>query len=152
MVKCAKKAWDDAAGSSSRVAKCPVVERMKGMNEANAEEQMHPVLRKYNLSLPVDLSPISGGLLDQYPRLKPIDFLEYMRESGRPTAFLGASRLLVHVSNWNSFGRIMNSATQTSDFFLKKVSTTVCASQYLHTLMVAEGTRSQSSWFSTGAL
>lgn len=93
MVKCAKKAWDDAAGSSSRVAKCPVVERMKGMNEANAEEQMHPVLRKYNLSLPVDLSPISGGLLDQYPRLKPIDFLEYMRESGRLNRLLGGKQV-----------------------------------------------------------
>ena len=63
------------------------------MPENNAEERMHPLLEKHELSLPVRLSPLPEGLLQGYPRLKPLDFLEFMKASGNLNRLLGGRQI-----------------------------------------------------------
>lgn len=89
VVRYAQKSLADAAGSSSVVAHCPVVRRMGVMTGKNAEAQIHPLLKKHNLILPVEISPLTGGSVEGYPRLKPLDFFTYMIDSGHITRLLG---------------------------------------------------------------
>ena len=85
LVDLAKAVQTGSKASSSKalgeLAKC---------KRNDAETKMHKILSKYNLSLPVPLSPIvDTDFLDGFPRLKPLHFLEYMKESGHLNKLLG---------------------------------------------------------------
>ncbi|CAK8996477.1 unnamed protein product [Durusdinium trenchii] len=89
----AKKAMEDAVGTSSQVASCPVVRGLSKLKANDAEDRLHPLLAKHNLSLPIDLTPLSGDLLEGYPRLKPLHFLEYMAANGYLNRLLGGKQV-----------------------------------------------------------
>ena len=93
VIKFAQKASADAAGSSSVVASCPVIQSLKTIPEENAEERHHPILKKNGLALPIDLSPLSGDLVEGFPRLRPLDFLDYMAKSGNLHRLLGGRQV-----------------------------------------------------------
>ena len=93
VLESARKTWADAAGTSSVVASCPVVRGMTRIPDANAEDRIHALLKSNNLALPLDISPLSGNHVEGYPRIKPLDFLEYMAESGNIHRLLGGHRV-----------------------------------------------------------
>lgn len=86
----AKKALADSSGTASGVTTCPVVRRLaKIKDKKKAEEQVHPLFKEHSLSLPIELTPLDGELLGGYPRLKPIDFFNYMANTGNLNRLLG---------------------------------------------------------------
>ena len=93
VLESARKTWADAAGTSSVAASCPVVRGMTRIPDANAEDRIHALLKSNNLALPLDISPLSGNHVEGYPRIKPLDFLEYMAESGNIHRLLGGHRV-----------------------------------------------------------
>lgn len=134
VVEFAKKTSADAAGSSSVVATCPVVQRLKSIPGNNAEEQLHPLLQKNNLALPIPLSPLSGDLVEGFPRLKPIDFLTYMSTSSNLHRLLGGRQVRGARSMLETFWR--NYRTCHPDFELfhlqEAVDLGTCVPCYLH--------------------
>ena len=93
VVTFAKKALEDASGSTSAVSSCPVVKGLSKLRANDAEEKLHPLLSQHGLSLPVPLNNLSGGLLQGFPRLKPIDFLNHMVDSGHLNKLLGGKQI-----------------------------------------------------------
>ena len=89
----AKKSLADAAGSASVVNSCPVIRGMVMMGPGNAEQQIHPLLQKHKLALPVEISEMTADGLEGYPRLKILDFLQHMADSGNVHRLLGGKRL-----------------------------------------------------------
>ncbi len=103
----ARSSWADARGTSSAVASCPVIRGLQKVSIDNAEEKLHPLLRDYHLSLPIDLSPLTGDHIDGYPRLKPLDFLDYMAKTGHLNKLLGGRSIATSAETlrefWNNF-------------------------------------------------
>jgi hypothetical protein len=66
---------------------------MTRIPDANAEDRIHALLKKNNLALPLEISPLSGSHVEGYPRIKPLDFLEYMAGSGNIHRLLGGHRI-----------------------------------------------------------
>ena len=93
VVTFAKKALEDASGSASAVSLCPVVKGLSKLRTNDAEEKLHPLLSQHGLSLPVPLTNLSGGLLEGFPRLKPIDFLKHMVDTGHMNKLLGGKQI-----------------------------------------------------------
>lgn len=93
VVTLAKKAASDAAGSSSVAASCPVLMGLKRLSPKDAEEKLHPILTQHGLSLAVPISYVSEGLLDGFPRLKPLDFINHMAASGHINKLLGGKQV-----------------------------------------------------------
>ncbi|CAE7460163.1 unnamed protein product, partial [Symbiodinium microadriaticum] len=84
------KAVSTAAGSST----CKAVQEISKARAKDAENSVHKVLAKYNLALPIPLSPVEGTTaLDGFPRLKPLHFLEHMLETGHLNKLLGGRSL-----------------------------------------------------------
>ena len=66
---------------------------MSRLPAGNAEEGTHSILEKHNLSLPVPLKPLDHESLEGYPRLRPLDFLQYMKDSGNLHRLLGGRQV-----------------------------------------------------------
>ena len=92
VVSFAKKTLEDAAGSSSAVVSCPVVKGLSKLSTKDAEERLHPILVQNGLSLPIELTPLSGDL-DGFPRLKPLNFLQHMASEGKLNRLLGGRQI-----------------------------------------------------------
>ena len=86
MVDLAKAVKASAGEASTSQA---VLELAKGRHN-DAEKKVHKVFAKFDLALPIPLSPIehADSLLGM-TRLKPIDFLTYMQQTGHLNKLLG---------------------------------------------------------------
>ena len=74
----------EASGSSS------VIYEISKLNPNKAESRIHELLSENRLALPIPLRPIVGKPhVDGFPRLRPLDFLTYMSESGHLNKLLG---------------------------------------------------------------
>ena len=87
MVRLARAMLEDGFTTSGNAA---VIREIAQLREDNSEDKIHEVLNKHQLALPVPLKPITGKpKLKGFPRLKPMDFLLYMAESGHLNKLLG---------------------------------------------------------------
>ncbi|CAK9101504.1 Regulator of nonsense transcripts 1-like [Durusdinium trenchii] len=86
VVGLAKALVKDGVGASQS----QLIEDLSKIKEKDAEGKTHDVLSKHALTLPIPIREIFGKPeLEGFPRLKPIDFLHYMAESGHLNKLLG---------------------------------------------------------------
>ena len=136
VVSYAKSAWADAQGSQSAVAHCSVVKRVATINQ-HAEEHIHPIMAEFGLSLPIPITIISGNLFAEgIPRLKPIDFLHYMSETGNLYRLLGGTSLDKSAAKltefWGNFQKIHPDFELFSADTPKEVQWSDCIPIYCH--------------------
>ena len=136
VVSYAKSAWADAQGSQSAVARCSVVKRVATINQ-HAEEHIHPIMAEFGLSLPIPITIISGNLFAEgIPRLKPIDFLHYMSETGNLYRLLGGTSLDKSAAKftkfWGNFQKIHPDFELFSADTPKEVQWSDCIPIYCH--------------------
>ena len=71
-----------------------MIHEIAQLGECKVEDKIHEVLNKYQLALPIPLKPITDKpQLPGFPRLKPMDFLQYMAETGHLNKLLGGRSL-----------------------------------------------------------
>ena len=76
------------AASGDRTSKA--VKEFAKRKKYDAEGKVHRIIAKFQLCLPVPLSRVDSGIyLNGFPRLKPIDFLKHMLETGHLNKLLG---------------------------------------------------------------
>ena len=86
-MRLAKALLADGLTTSGNAA---MIREIAQLQECKAEDKLHEVLNRYQLALPVPLKPITDKpALIGFPRLKPMDFLQYMAESGHLKKLLG---------------------------------------------------------------
>lgn len=75
------------------MARCGVVKQVAKINQ-NAEENIHPIFEQFGLTLPIPITRITDNVLAEgIPRLKPLDFLKYMRDTGNLRRLIGGMRI-----------------------------------------------------------
>ena len=111
-------------------------------------------MAEFGLSLPIPITIISGNLFAEgIPRLKPIDFLHYMSETGNLYRLLGGTSLDKSAAKltefWGNFQKIHPDFELFSADTPKKCSGLI-VSQYTAMLMVVGALKSPSIWCSIG--
>ena len=95
VVDFAKSTLEDAKGSGSKVTACKAVTKLAELRHRDAEEGVHSILHNTGFTIPIPITPIQednlivGGL----PRLRPLDFMAYMVETGNLHRLLGGESL-----------------------------------------------------------
>ncbi|CAE7337047.1 UPF1 [Symbiodinium natans] len=77
----------------------------------NAEEKLHSLLSKHNLSLPIPIQKVVGKpCIEGFPRLRPLDVFKHMQEAGHLNKLLGgktlASSRLLLLNFWENYRNV----------------------------------------------
>ncbi|CAE7275395.1 UPF1 [Symbiodinium sp. CCMP2592] len=87
------------------------INELSKVSEKDAEEKAHKLLQKHKLSLPIPLRNVHGDpAIQGFPRLKPLDILQHMADSGHLNKLLGGrsvqSSHLLLLSFWENYRAI----------------------------------------------
>ena len=87
MVRLAKAMVEDGLATSGR---SDMIVEIANLDEKKGESRIHELLSTNQLALPIPVRPIVGKPhVEGFPRLRPLDFLTYMADSGHLNKLLG---------------------------------------------------------------